>query len=399
MNADILRRAAWWSMVGVLVAGVAAQYVLGGSLENPEVMVPIVMYALVGAVIASHRPENPIGWVFLGVGAGAGLSALGDAAATAALAQGGPVPWWGVAGAWVNAWIWFPMLSLMTFFTALLYPKGLPSRRWRPVLWLSVMGLVVITVLAALNPTLCLGPSDDACAGGVLVANPISPAFMAGVGDVEDLALFAVFGLIVLLGLLTAFVSAFVRTFRSTGVESLQMRWFAFAVCLLLVDLALEPYLPGGEDGLLATVTFAVALTAVPLSCGLAIMRYRLYEIDRIISRTIAYSLVTAALLLTYFAVVTSVTRLLPQQSSSFAVAGATLAAAALFRPLLTRFQRLVDHRFNRTRYDAERTVEGFAADLRDETDETAILGRLTQALDVTMQPATAVVWLRSGTS
>ena len=142
-------------------------------------------------------------------------------------------------------------------------------------------------------------------------------------------------------------------------------------------------------------MTFAVALTAVPLSCGLAIMRYRLYEIDRIISRTIAYALVTGTLLLVYFGVVTSVTRLLPRQSSSFAVAGATLTAAALFRPLLTRIQRLVDHRFNRTRYDAERTVEGFAAGLRDETDEAAILGRLNEALDATMQPATAVVWLR----
>ena len=283
----------------------------------------------------------------------------------------------------------------MTLFTFLLYPSGLRSPRWRPVLWASVTGLAMVVGLGAIAPLLCLGGSASECTGGRWIPNPLSPGFMADVIDVENSPVFSVFGLVLVIGVLASVASAVVRTFRSTGVERLQMRWFAFAAALLVAVMLLQSSLPGGEDGVFATVLFFGALTAVPLSCGVAIMRYRLYEIDRIISRTLSYALVTGVLLAVYATVVTSMTQLLPGTSSSFSVAAATLAAAALVRPLLSRVQRLVDHRFNRGSYDAHQTVEAFAARLRDETDEQAVLAQLNAALDATLQPAAAVVWLR----
>ena len=378
-----------WLFISAFVVGATLRFAVFGWGENPEVLLPIAAYTVVGAVVTARRPENPIGWVFLGVGGLTGVGGLSEVLAYSGIGAANP-HWWAVAGAGVTAWYWFPLLALMTTFTVLLYPSGLPSRRWRPVLWLAIVSTAMVVVLTAIRPYLCLATATDGCPIDRTVANPWSPAFMANVVDVENSPAFNAASIVILLCGFAAVVSAVVRTRRATGVERLQMRWFSFAVSTFVAELLLEPHLPFGEDSLVTALIFASALTFVPVSCGIAIMRYRLYEIDRIVSRTTSYALVTTLLVAVYVGSVTTVSRLLPDSNSnSLAVAAATLAAAALFRPLLARVQAVVDHRFNRSRYDAEHAVDEFARRLRDEVDPDAVNDYLLAVVQTSLEPNT----------
>ena len=277
-----------------------------------------------------------------------------------------------------------PYLLLCTTFTILLYPEGLPSRRWRPVLWAAVLATFAMVGGAAVSPLLLDTGSGQ-------LPNPLNPD---GAGVWTD-RLFGVGGAVIAACTFAGLISAAFRTWRSTGVQRAQMRWYASAVTLVVLVYVALLAVPDLEGSLLGGLALFAALTYVPVSCGVAIMRYRLYEIDRIISRTLSYALVTGVLLAVYAAVVTSVTQLLPGTSSSFSVAAATLVAATMFRPLLTRVQRLVDHRFNRSSYDAHQTVESFASRLRDEVSTEQVTADLVAALEDTLQPAKHYVWLR----
>jgi hypothetical protein len=258
-----------------------------------------------------------------------------------------------------------------------------PSPRWRPVAWLAGAGAAAFVALAAVQPTIEL---DD----GHVVDNPVG---VAAVGDPEQgavgLVLTSALGLLVV----AAVVSLVVRFRRSRGEERLQLKWFTYAAALLPVIL-LGDLLPDAAN----SVLFAVGISLLPVAAGVAILRYRLYDIDRLINRALVYGLVTALLGGVYAGLVLLAGQLfgdLGDRPPSWAVAGATLAVAALFQPARRRVQALVDRRFNRARYDAAHTVDAFSARLRDQVDLDTVAAELLGVVDQTVQPASASLWLR----
>ena len=292
----------------------------------------------------------------------------------------------GIAAAWYASWFWYPLLGLATIFPPLLFPNGRPvSRRWRPLAWAASGAIATSTVLAALNPRLELHE-------GFAVANPIG---VEAVGNIEtSLAggvLFTVFGI----SIVASVASLIVRFRRSRGEERQQLKWFTYGGALLvlvpLVDLA-----PGGLDSL-SNHLFVVAVAWLPVSAGIAILRYRLYDIDVVIRRTFVYGLLTAVLAGAYVGTVLLLQLAFSPvtEGSSLAVAGSTLAVAALFRPARRRVQQVVDRRFFRRRYDAERTLAAFSARLRDEVDLDALHAELVSVVRETMQPGYVSLWLR----
>jgi hypothetical protein len=389
------------TLLAVFLGGLAIGWVAGSRLDRTQlVLLPIAAYAVVGAVVSARQPRNPIGWLFLCVAALTGLSGMADGAMTRGIKSGDVHAWYAVWGAWVTSWFWFPLFAAATVFTLLLFPDGLLSSRWRPVLWVTGASTGLLTLLDALPPQLqvgdtlpppCRPPYQYLAAGRdcqITVDNPVPGLPVSdAVGAALVLTLSVCFSL--------AIVGAVLRMRRSTGVARLQMRWFAFAATVLFGWVLFSALFVKAEPApLWSEVCFAIAWALIPASCGVAITRYRLYDIDRIISRTTSYAIVTLAVLAVYAVVVTSVTRLLPD-SSTLAVAAATLAAAALVRPLLRRVQDSVDRRFNRARYDAQRTVETFGARLRNEIDTATVTTDLVSVVDESLRPQGVTLWLR----
>jgi hypothetical protein len=378
-------------MLAFFVAGWAVAIplaVLNGHFAQDTVslLVAFGAFMVVGTVIVAHRPGNAIGWIFSAIGL---LSAPGvvamEYAAYAYLTRPGSLP--GAAWAlWYQEQWWIPMVVLILVFTLLLFPTGrLLSARWRPVALVAAAATVAITVLTALQPTLRLQDED------YTIPNPIGVAWA---GEVEQSPVGgALFWLVTLCGI-AAVGSLVLRFRRSRGVERQQLKWFTYAGALVFVWTLIEP-LPAGA---LRQVLFGLVIALIPVSAGIAILRYRLYDIDRLINRTLVYGLLTALLGCVYAAIVLvlgqgfgGVGRATP----SWAVAGATLAAAALFQPARRRIQAAVDRRFNRRKYNAARTVEAFTARLRDEVDLDTLSAELLGVVDQTMQPTTASLWLR----
>jgi hypothetical protein len=379
-------RIAWWTLTGVFVAGLAGSLIAGPHLNaSSSILLAFIAYGVVGALIASRRPGNVIGWVFLGIGALTGLFVIAQSAVDRALAQDGSMPWWGLLSVWFLTWFWFPLIFLCTTFTVLNYPEGLPSPRWRPVSWLAIFSVTAMTALTALSPEM----SVDTDGNGPFVANPIAPTFLGDWKPVGSIP-FAVAALLAVGCGLAAGVSVVVRARRATGVERLQLRWFAFAVALFV-----PLFLVSHGESFVGQLPITLGLAFIPISCGIAILRYRLYEIDRIVSRTTSYVLVIGVLLLVYISVVTAVSQLLPK-SNDLAVAAATFAAAAVFRPVLSRVKSVVDRRFNRSRYDAQHTVDAFASRLRDGVDPDLVADDLIAVVGGTVQPASVLLWLRT---
>jgi hypothetical protein len=286
--------------------------------------------------------------------------------------------------AWYASWPWYLTLALALVFTPLLFPTGrLLSPRWRPVAWLAGVATAVFTVLAALQAELDLG-SDQ------VIANPIG---IAGVENPEQSTVgVALLDLVILSGVV-AFVSLVIRFRRSRGEERQQLKWFTYAAALVPLAL-LGDALPAP----LGNIVFTVPIVFLPVAAGIAILRYRLYDIDRLINRTLVYGSLTAILGLGYAGAVLVLGQVfggVGGNPPSWAVAGATLAMAALFRPVRRRIQMVMDRRFNRRKYDAVRTVEAFSARLRDQIDLDTLTAELLTVADQTMQPTTASLWLR----
>ena len=399
MNRHSVQSICRWLLLLLIVATSTLALLFARDFAGTVVfMVPVVGYSLVGFVVTTRRPEIAIGWIFLLVGLFGGLINLvnvGNDAAQAIeqLVPGQPFTWWVVVTAWGFDLFWFPTLTLVTTFSFLLFPSGLPTRRWRPILWLSVGSTVLFTLLLALNPTLDLGDEQDPVV--LKVDNPLSPRWAEGIG--ADALFVQVLIAVCIFCFVASIVAVVVRTWRSRGVERQQMRIFAFAVALFPLQNILAALTNDFGNPAVEELTFTIVMTCMPIACGLAILRYRLYDIDRIIGRTTAYAIVTGLLIGVYALVVTSVTRLLPGTSSSLAVATATLAAAALFRPVHSRVQSFVDRRFNRSRYDAQRTIEAFAGRLRDEVTPDSVTADLLAVLQTTVQPSGAALWLKAG--
>ncbi len=344
-------------------------------------------FAATGALIAVRRPRNPVGWLFVGFGL------LGSFAMVATAVSGGislgafahptdivsplidrpEVQQW---AAWI-ATLWTEFAILPILLALLVFPSGtFLSRRW-----VAVAGLVTAVNLIGTTTTAI---SDVNFHNNFTIADPVnlvSPELMSPVYGAYQAAE------VVLLIVVAAGMVARYR--RSDAVGRAQLTWVTFAVAILvasvLILLALNVEPVWG---------FIVCLPLVPAAVALAILRYRLFDIDRIISRTATYTLVTAMLVSTYAAIVTATTALLPE-SNALAVAAATLTAAALARPLLRHVQRVVDRRFNRSRYDAQNTVDTFASSMSTQVADTVVLKDLERVVATTLEPAVVGVWLR----
>jgi hypothetical protein len=346
-----------------------------------------VSAATVGAVLASRRPRHPVGWLLLGLGLSLTMWGLAFGYTRYGLVvRPGALPAASYLAGLVNGvvMLWLSCAG----FVLLLTPTGsLPSPRWR--WWARVAAAAAgVWLLGSVVHPAPLYPEYPS------IGNPLAiPGLPRPLLDVA----IPIGGAVVLVALVVAAGSLVGRFRRARGVERQQLRWLALAAGLAAVALlvAIAALTMGGDSGsILLDVALGVCAGLLPLATGAAILRYRLYDIDRIISRTLAYGLLTLLLGLGYAAVVLGLGRLLPQ-SSSLVVAGATLAVAALFQPARRRIQQAVDRRFNRRRYDAARTIQAFSAQLRQQVDLEVLTGELLAVVEQTMQPTQVSLWLR----
>jgi hypothetical protein len=383
-----------WAVAVVSMAGFVAAWVLAGTNRglldfSADYSADrfLVAYAVVGAVLASRRPANPIGWLLLGLGLVSAARGLAGEYALHALA--GPAR--PVSGVWA---VWFVHWSLalllpsgVLMFLLLLFPDGrLLTARWRTVGWLGA-ALTACFVLATWLEagTVKVGLKLPS------VPNPTGIAGWTFAGQAGNGVFLLEWGC-----LLAAAASLFIRYRRSADEERLQLKWFAFAsmavLVLLTVLLLASIVTQAGESAFNAGVVAGIGV-ALPVAVGIAVMKYRLYAIDRIISRTLTYAVITGLLVGVYAGLVLLATRILTFRTP-VAVAAATLAAAALFRPLRQRVQRAVDRRFNRTRYDADQTMAAFAARLKDAVDLDSVRDDLADAVQQALEPAHISIWV-----
>jgi hypothetical protein len=342
--------------------------------------------ALVGGLVASRKPHNPVGWFFLAGACIGGLqSAAGAYGVYGLIVDPGSVPLAGLS-AWFSRT--FQIVGPIFGFVLLplYFPNGRPpTPRWRLITWITLGMLPVMTFLAAFSPGEAVYNSS--------IPNPLAVEAWRPVNEALHPFVFALYiGLMV-----AAAMSLVVRLVRSRGEERQQMKWFVFAAALVplwfVINTPIEQASP-----ILFRVLDALIISGVPVAAGIAILRYRLYDIDRIINRTIVYAALTAVLVALYFgAIVLSqqVFVFLTGQRSTLAVVASTLVIAALFNPLRGRTQSFVDRRFYRRKYDARKTLEYFSARLRDETDLEALNDDLVGVVRETMQPAHISLWLR----
>jgi hypothetical protein len=358
----------------------------GASVDNPVgeslFQALSVPYAAVGAIIAARRPANRIGWLLL-VGA---LSLSGTQLAwtyVLSVAPGGG-PASGLVG-WLGNWLPWPAFGALILLL-LLFPDGrVLSRRWRLVAWAATAWCAAAMLFMALYPRLI---ADQR------LQNPIGLQGRAG-QLMQDVQRSAAAGIPLALVLLAA-LSLLLRFGRSQGVERQQLKWFAYVVALVIANIALSSI--DRRLAVVAGVLHWLLIMGIAGAIGLAILRHRLYDIDRLINRTLVYGVLTALLGGVYAGVVLVLSQLFGSvggQPPSWMVASATLAVAALFQPARRRVQHTVDRRFNRRHYDAGRTIEAFRARLRDEVDLDTLSVELLAAVDRTVQPTSASLWLR----
>jgi hypothetical protein len=382
-----------WSMLAVYLISMALTAILGlanGTLQqDPTSQIMLYLgfsaFMVVGALIVAHRPGNAIGWLFTAIALLAFTGQLANEYAIyASVTRPGSLPGASMV-AWYGSWPWYLVLALALIFTPLLFPTGrLLSPRWRPVAWLAGAATATLTVLAALQAELEPAPDRP-------IANPI------GIAAVENPEQSPVgVGLFITLVVLAAVAlgSLAIRFRRSRGEERQQLKWFTYAGALALPAAVLATFV----NNTVGNLIFASPIVFVPVAAGIAILRYRLYEIDRLINRTLVYGLLTALLAGVYAGAVLVLGQVfggVGRDPPSWVVAGATLAVAALFQPARRRIQAVVDRRFNRRKFDAAKTVEAFSLRLRDEVDLEALSAELLAVADQTMQPTTASLWLR----
>jgi hypothetical protein len=364
--------------IGALVLLYLNGLTLGEAVAEGELLSAeaALTFPVVGALIASHRPGNAIGWIFCVIGLSQGLVEFSYLYAQYAFTTApGSLPGADVA-AWLNTWTWMPGFGFMLTFLPLLFPNGrLSSRRWVPVAWLSGLCIGSLILSAAVN----LWPLR-----GVRLLGNVE----AEVGWFEP-------ALLLLLGCgIASALSLILRFLRSQGDERLQLKWFSFAVSSLAMLFVVSVVAPAFEEVLLAPIAFVV-LPCVPAAAGIAIFKYRLYDIDLIINRALVYGSLSATLALAYLFCVVLLQQLLPLgQNSELAVAGSTLAVAALFRPARARIQDFIDRRFYRHKYDSEQTLEHFTTRLQDQIELDTLTTELLDLVKTTMQPAHASLWL-----
>jgi hypothetical protein len=388
---------AWllWALTVVCALSLLVVHERGSLIVILPVAAWVVTASTVGALIVSRRPENPIGWILCVSGFLFAFSIFSGMYAIYALVNHpGSLPAGGVA-AWFSAWVQKPVYSLFVYLF-LLFPDGRPlSRRWRVLLWINGILLATGFVADAFDPGKIM--TDEP------IRNPLGLEVAAGVFPV--VAEFVSYLTVLLM--VASVVSLFLRFRRAGGIERQQIKWLAFSAALLgvvaIVASLGDLLLPGGF-GWWIFLVLVVTLFGIPLSIGAAVLRYRLYDIDIVINRTLVYGTLTAMLALVYFggvATTQTIFRTLTgqQQQPQLAIVISTLVIAALFNPLRKRVQAFVDQHFYRRKYDAAKTLAAFNARLREETDLDALSNDLVGVVRGTMQPEHVSLWLRSNTS
>ncbi len=394
------RGASWlaWSLLAISITLAITAVVLGLSGTADLVIVlsgaiPGLVFGATGALVASRLPRNPIGWIFCGLALLFEFSVCSDTY----VAYGSQASGFLTGRAWVgwtSQWSTNALAPALIILCFLLFPTGrLLSARWRVLVW------VVVGVAAVHAAAVALAP-------GTLVDFPIeNPVGIESAGALRVLAEASILMLVIPL-MLFSVASLFLRLRRSSGAERQQLKWFAYAAALLASDLVVSSVLFALFEGTIAGevsdvvffVIFPATLSGIPVAIGVAILKYRLYDIDFLINRTLVYGALTATLTLVYFGGVTllqGVLRVLTGQGSTLAVVASTLVIAALFNPLRHRVQGFVDRRFYRRKYDAAKTLEAFGSRLREETDLDALSGDVVGVVRETMQPAHVSLWLR----
>ena len=368
-------------MAGGLILAYVDRHLVPANVTNwdfSDVFGDVVNMAIPvgGFVLASRRPGNRIGWLALAAGLTLGLRSFADQYEQRALVAA-PGSWpAGPAALWVSEWIWLVSLGLAAFLF-LLFPTGrLRSRRWRPAAWF--VGAVFALSTAAVMAGAAREWAHPSASFGQLVSPPVLAAMVIGF----------------LAALVVSGSAIVVRFARSTGEERLQLKWFAAAAVLVVATFI--ALILTNSNSAVAAILNNLALLCLNVAIAIAVLKYRLYEIDRIISRTLAYTIVTGLLVGLYAGLVLLATEVL-SFSSPVAVAASTLVAAALFSPLRRRVQRAVDRRFNRARYDADQTVTAFAARLKDSVDLDTVQGDLASVVQRALEPAHVSLWMNNG--
>src|SRR5215211_1421348 len=412
------RAAAWVAWSGWLLSMVALALYLLLTLFLPAssgitdvvanyffavVLAAIVLsFSTVGALIATRQPHNPIGWIMIVAGFGLAATILTGNYVELSLAQPPgrlPATVWVI---WVTQWVWVPGFGPALTFLLLLFPNGrLPSRRWRPVGWLAVAAMVTLGCGVAFMP----GPLPDY----PQIRNPVGLTLLEGsflAGEVGSILAY----LSLVASTVLSASSMVVRFRRAVGEERQQIKWFAFAAgfaALGWVVNSLAYANVGGTENLLLAVAqllLLLSLLGIPLAVGIAILKYRLYEIDLIINRTLVYGSLTGTLALVYFGGVTATQALFrnitgQEELPQLVIVASTLVIAALFNPLRRRIQSIIDRSFYRRKYDARKTLEAFSVKLRDETNLRALEKDLVGVVRETMQPAHVSLWLHPDTT
>ena len=378
-----------------MVAFILASVVMPGFELLPDrpdpinvivVLCTFVTLPSVGAVLAILRPRNPIGWLFLIASIGFTMGIFSTEYVTRSTILGADLPGYALVD-WIGAWAGTVALWAAIVFIPIVFPDGHPlGPRWRLVAWAALIAFGLTIVAQAVQPTGPTGPSGPTGYAGRL-PNPIAVG-----GTLADIAN-AIAGLPFLLvfGIL-AFASIGLRFRRSRGIERQQLKWFLFAVAFLFVTATI-----GAATGSVWVWYLLIAgLSFLPIAAAFAVLRYRLYEIDRIISRTLAYAVVSVTLAVVFVGGVLGLTALLERFTggNTIAVAASTLVVAALFQPLRSRIQRVVDRRFDRARYDGERTLATFAARLRDQVELENLEAELDAVVRQTVAPTSLGLWI-----
>ncbi len=384
-------RIVWLVILALLVLSVAC-----GALVPEEPALPTfalivftVMAAslgIVGALIVTRQPRNAVGWILWLASVGTASSTITSAYVNYAVTTDradSPIT---VLIAWLSQIGFFPALVAIVIFMPLLFPDGrYLGRRWR---WAGAYGVAVLVTIVV----------GEMFAPGPMSAYPMltNPVGLAAFASLSGVVAFANGPAVIMAAAGLGIASAVLRYRRGTLIERAQLRWFGAAVALTMAMLILSVLLGSEPIGQLAWLGGIIALSLIPVAIGIAILRYRLYEIDRVISRTLGWTVVTGLLVAVFAAVVVVLQSVLSPftKENTLAVATSTLVVAAMFQPLRRRVQRAVDRRFDRARYDGQRTVDGFAEHLRSDVDLASIRASLVSTAEQAVRPADVSVWL-----
>ena len=389
-----IRRAALLvGLAAITFAGIVMSVVLG---DEASIVLPVA-YGVSGAYLVARRPMRPIGWLLIVIGWGVALGTLRVDATAAVLLAGDLDPLLAFT-TWTNTWGFSMAFAGLTALTVVFPDERLPTGWWGVVGVVAIVVAVVISAVIAIAPE--TGPTPDGSATSLIIPNPYALAPDAAIWRLLP-SLNDLFTLM-LLGLVVSGIGLIVRSRQAVGAERLQYRWFitSLALVLILSSFWAITVFAFAADALGPTWVLAIlGFAAVPVAITVAVMRYRLFEIDRIISRTIGWAVITGLLLAVFAVGVLGLQALLSDvtQGETLAVAASTLVAFALFQPIRKRVQRAVDRRFFRARYDAEQTTATLAARLRDDLDLGTVRSETLGTVVAAVRPTTAALWLREG--